>query len=219
MLDREKKISEIRENQRDLEDFIKLNEAFILKSASRASRHFVSKSDDEWSVALTAFSEAIEKYDPIKGSFLTFAGMIIRSRLIDWFRINGRQSADAHTEDMYGEVEDTGYNDDLRLEIHALGESLGEYGLSFSDIADNSPKAEKTKKACKEILLYLIEDHNLVIEIRRTGTLPIKNIEKKLDLPRKTIERHRKYIIAAMEILAGDYPYLSEYLRYVREEK
>ena len=218
MADWEKTIWEIRGDQRKLEDFIMLHEAFILKSASKASRRFVTKSDDEWSVALLGFTEAIEKYDPEKGTFLSYAGMIIRSRLIDWFRTNGRQSADIHTEDMYGDVEDTGYNDDLRLEIHALGEALGGYGLSFSDIAKNSPKAEKTKSACKEILLYLIKDRDLTIEIRRTGMLPIKNIEKNLNLPRKTIERHRKYIIAAMEILTGDYPYLSEYLRYVKEE-
>lgn len=218
MLDWGKRISEIRGDQRELEDFIRLHEAFILKSASKASRRFVTKSDDEWSIALLGFTEAIDKYNPERGSFLSYAGMLIRSRLIDWFRTNGRQGADFHTEDMYNDIEDTGYNDDLRLEIHALGEALGGYGLSFSDIASNSPKADKTKKACREILLYLIEDRDLTIEIRRTGTLPIKNIEKNLNLPRKTIERHRKYIIAAMEILTGDYPYLSEYLRYVKEE-
>jgi len=218
MADFREKVSEIRGNERALEDFIKLHEAFILKSASKASRRFVTKSDDEWSVALSAFSEAIEKYDPIKGSFLTFSDMIIRSRLIDWFRTNGRQAADLHTEDMYGEVEDTGYNDNLRLEIHALGETLKEYGIDFSDIAKNSPKAGKTRDACKRILRHMLENTEMVSEIKRTGTIPIKNIEKNLNLPRKTIERHRKYIIAAMEILTGDYPYLSEYLRYVKEE-
>lgn len=219
MLDWGQRISEIRKDQRLLEDFIILHEAFVIKSASRTCRHFVSKSDDEWSIALLAFSEAIEKYDPAKGSFYGFASMTIRSRLIDWFRANGRQSADAHIEDMKLEKEIPDYNDDLRLEIHALGESLGKYGISFMDMASNSPKAEKTKRTCGEILRYIRGNQEIILDIKKTGSLPLKNIEKNLGLPRKTIERHRKYIIAAVEILTGDYPYLSEYLRYVREEE
>jgi RNA polymerase sigma factor len=44
-------------------------------------------------------------------------------------------------------------------------------------------------------------------------------IEKNSQVPRKILERHRKYIVAAIEILSGEYPYLAEYLRYIREEK
>ena len=76
MLDWGKRISEIRGDQRELEDFIRLHEAFILKSASKASRRFVTKSDDEWSIALLGFTEAIEKYNPERGSFLSYAGML-----------------------------------------------------------------------------------------------------------------------------------------------
>ncbi len=219
MQDWKKTITEAKKDDRSMEDFIGLHEAFILKSASKASRRFVSKSDDEWSVSLSAFTEAMDKYDSDKGGFLTYASVIIRSRLIDWFRINGRQSSDLHTEDMYIEKEDKGYNDDLRLEIYALGETLDKYGISFVDIADNSPKAGKTRESCRTILRYLLDNPILVAEIRRTGSLPLKILENNLDLPRKIMERHRKYIIAAMEILTGDYPYLSEYLRYVREEE
>jgi len=48
--------------------------------------------------------------------------------------------------------------------------------------------------------------------------LPIKDIESCEKLPRKILERHRKYIIAGAEILKGDYPILSGYLKFVREE-
>jgi RNA polymerase sigma factor len=44
-------------------------------------------------------------------------------------------------------------------------------------------------------------------------------IEKNTHVPRKILERHRKYIIAAIEILSGEYPYLADYLRYIREER
>jgi len=54
--------------------------------------------------------------------------------------------------------------------------------------------------------------------MRRTRNLPVKAIENSLQIPRKIIERHRKYIITAIEIISGDYPMLCEYLRFVKEE-
>ena len=60
------------------EAFIRSYENLILKTASRASFRFVTKSDDEWSVALCAFSDAIDRYRPDQGSFLPFSQMLIK---------------------------------------------------------------------------------------------------------------------------------------------
>ena len=54
--------------------------------------------------------------------------------------------------------------------------------------------------------------------MRDSKQLPIKIIEKNTDIPRKILERYRKYLIAVAEILSGDYPYLSEYLSYIKKE-
>ncbi len=61
------------------EAFIQSYENLILKTASRASFRYVTKSDDEWSVALCAFSDAIDRYRPDQGSFLPFSLMLIKS--------------------------------------------------------------------------------------------------------------------------------------------
>ncbi len=53
---------------------------------------------------------------------------------------------------------------------------------------------------------------------KNTKLLPVKILEKNTKVPRKIIERHRKYIIAAIVILSGEYLELAEYLRYIREE-
>ncbi len=45
-------------DERKREELIYSNEQPILRTASTASRRFVSRSDDEWSVALGAFSKA-----------------------------------------------------------------------------------------------------------------------------------------------------------------
>ena len=43
------------------EALIRDHEELILKTASRASYRYVTKSDDEWSVALCAFSDAVDR--------------------------------------------------------------------------------------------------------------------------------------------------------------
>jgi RNA polymerase sigma factor len=107
---------------------------------------------------------------------------------------------------------------DAKLEIQMISETLKEYGITFMELADASPKAGKTKTVCGNAVRFLVQNPLLLNEMRRTKTLPLKIIEKNKNLPRKVLERHRKYIIAGAEIISGDYPILSEYLRFMREE-
>ena len=67
-------------------DIIKEYNNFILSCAKKTVGGYVSDQDDEMSVAMIAFDEAITKYDSSKGSFINFAGIIIKNRLIDFMR-------------------------------------------------------------------------------------------------------------------------------------
>jgi RNA polymerase sigma factor len=112
------------------------------------------------------------------------------------------------------------YNDNnLKLEIEAITQDLQHYEFGFMEVAKYSPKAGKTKESCAKAILFMLNNPNLVVEMRNSKQLPIKIIEKNAKVPRKLLERHRKYIIAAVEILIGDYPYLSEYLNFIKKEK
>lgn len=202
-----------------LSEFIKEYEFFILKTASKIAKHYISKNDDEWAIALTAFSDAVKKYEYERGNFISFAELIIRNNLIDYYRVQGRHS---NKEVQVEQIEDEAiveYNDNnLKFEIEAITQVLNSYKFSFMDLADCSPKASKTKTACAKAVSYLLENQLLMNEMRVSKQLSVKIIEKNAGIPRKIIERHRKYIIAAAEILHGDYPYLAEYLSYIREE-
>jgi RNA polymerase sigma factor len=201
-----------------LSEFIKQYEFFILKTASKTAKHYISKNDDEWAIALAAFSDAVKKYEYERGSFISFAELIIRNSLIDYYRIQGKHSNEIHVE----QIEDEAiieYNDDnLKLEIEAITQVLNSYRFSFMDLVDCSPKASKTRIACAKAVSYILKNPLLMNEMRASKQLSVKIIEKNMDIPRKIIERHRKYIITAAEILYGDYPYLAEYLSYIREE-
>lgn len=217
-----------------LEEFIKEYEVFILHTAHKGAGQYITKRDDQWSVALSAFHEAVRSYDFGKGAFLPFAETVIKRRLYDYSRKEARHDCevliDSYTVESDVEGEDNSVKfevmtktaanqeSDARLEIQMISETLKEYGITFMELAEASPKAGKTKIVCGNAVRFLVQNPLLLNEMRRTKTLPLKIIEKNKNLPRKVLERHRKYIIAGAEIISGDYPILSEYLRFMREE-
>ena len=201
-----------------LNEFIAQHEFFILKSAFKTAKHYVSKNDDEWSIVLVAFSEAIKKYDYERGSFISFAELLIHRSLVDYYRVQGRYSAEIQVDSLEDNAVIEKNDNNLKLEIETISQVFQSYGFTFMDLAECSPKAKKTKVACGKVVTYLLNKPVLITEMGNNKQLPIKIIEKKTGVPRKIIERHRKYIIAAAEILHGDYPYLSEYLSYIGEE-
>ena len=73
-----------------LERFIQAHEAFVLRCASRHAGFAVTRSDDEYSVALLAFYEAIKGYDPASGPFGAYASLVIGRRLADHYRSQHR---------------------------------------------------------------------------------------------------------------------------------
>jgi RNA polymerase sigma factor len=219
------------------EKLIRQHEYYILKSASKVCHRYITKSDDEWSIALLAFSQALEGYNLEKGSFLSFAELVIRRRLIDYLKSQGKYNMEVSIDPILFDVppeEDTEDapirmsvaeqvskqdSGDLKLEIEAASQVFSKYGFTFFALSECSPHAVKTKKACAKAVNYMLKNSILTQELQNTRQLPIKMIENNTNVPRKILERHRKYIIAAIEILSGGYPNLAEYMRYIREEK
>lgn len=217
-----------------IETFIKEHEFFILKTAHKVTGKYITKSDDQWSVSLSAFNEAITAYSFEKGSFLSFSELVIKRRLYDYIKKQSKHFCEVAISPFIFENSDeeedlslrqavmskvsTKQNDDAKLEIEAITFTLKQYGFSFYDLISVSPKALKTKKSCAKAIVFLSENKILLNEMKKTKNLPIKAIEKNLCIPRKVLERHRKYIIAGAEIISGYYPILSEYLKFVKEE-
>lgn len=106
----------------------------------------------------------------------------------------------------------------LKYEIEAANAQFSVYGFSFFDLTECSPKATKTKAACAKAVVYILNTPIIFEQLRSSKMLPIKIIENNAKVPRKILEHHRKYIIAAVEIMSGNYPYLAEYMRFIREE-
>lgn len=238
----EQRVLTAKQNEQALNDLIRDEKQWILRSASQTARRYVTDRDDEWSVALKAFHEAVRVFEPGKGSFRAIASVVIRRRLTDWQRAEARQGGVVYvTQEAFGgELEDgadgvdlqvrrrvaadavTAAEDDpaskAREEIAAAQELLGWYGFSLFDLADCSPRAEKTKKSCALAVRALLRDPVLMERMRKTHTLPLKELSDVSGVQRKVLDRHRKYLIAAAEILDGDaFPTLSAYMSFLRK--
>lgn len=202
-----------------LEQFIAENESFILQQAYYGSGHVIDKSSDEWSISLIAFAQAVDTYRPEKGSFATYARVLIRNRLIDYFRSQNRHHPEVQMapEDM-AEFREKDKGESLRDEIMVLNTRLEAYGISFSELEKSSPKKGRTRKACGRILNYMADHPELCTDMKKKKLFPVKEVEENLKIHRKIMERHRKYLITAVEILSGDYPELAEYLVSIRKE-
>ena len=101
------------------------------------------------------------------------------------------------------------------MEIDALSAQLRPYGIEFEDLIEASPKAKKTKELCKQIIEYILQNPAILLKVRQKKRIPIKIFQENLSVPQKFMNRHRKYIIAVVEILSGDYLYLQEYVAFI----
>ena len=224
------------QSQNTFNRFAAENRGFILRCASRAAGRFIGTSDEEYAVSLEAFYEAVMSYSREKGSFNAFAALIIRRRLIDELNRRRRRRAEipigsaldwedeeSAASGLMPEVQKKIAEKSLarthsaRDEIDALRETLGRYGFVFFDLAEDSPRAAKTKEACAKVVRCLLNEPLLMELMRAKRRLPVSEIKKRTGVSDKLFERHRKYLIAAAEILAGDYPRLQEYLKYIKK--
>ena len=222
-------------NKREV--FLRDTQIYILRITSRLTNRSITTSDEEWSIALLAVSSALDSYDDSKGDFWPYAALVIKNRLTDWYRSNARLKAEisVRPEAFEGDVDedDPDFNfqmevrehigvtteNTLKDEIEALQEELEDYGISFFDLAECSPRAEKTRKSCASLISSLFTPPPpLVPKMKKSRNLPIKEMLGRVKISRKIVDRYRKYLITSALILDGDYPGLADYLGYVREQ-
>lgn len=214
------------------EQFIADYKPFILTVTSRFCKKYVNpQTDDEFSIALTAFNEAINQYSATAGkSFLGFAETVIRRRLIDYVRKEQRHAVvstysafeqEDEEQQLYNPLEvrralqhyDLSQTaDERRMEISEFSEELKSYGITFMELVEVSPKHADSRKLLVGIAHTLASEERLMRALQSTGKLPVKELTDLCRVSRKTIERNRKYIIALSCVMTGVYPFLRDYL-------
>ncbi|TWT04811.1 RNA polymerase sigma-I factor [Planomicrobium sp. CPCC 101079] len=216
-------------NEEAMQDLLYFYTPFMKKTAAQVCKRFIDDHDDEYSIALTAFHEAVEKFEEGKNaSFLTFAHMVIRRRMIDFIRKEAGRHEYSHDFRNNSE-EETGSRisdgealerfhvqqqaEKRRDEILLFDKMLTEYGLSFQILADASPAHEDARRTAIQISQLVVETDEYKTYLLEKKKLPVKDIEQLVKVSRKTIERNRKYIIAIALLLMSDLHYLKDYLK------
>lgn len=196
----------------------------------------VEGQDDELGIAMFAFHEAAIAYSSDKGAFLKLASIAIRNRLIDYHRKEQRhagtvsldQTVDGDGESITlleqidtcdDEISRRQDASDARKEIMEFAQQLSKYGLKLSDIVDNCPRQERTLAACHRVLAYVRENPMLLDHLTTTGKLPIAALSAGSNVERKTMERHRKYLVALLLAFTNGFEIIRGHLRQMSPRK
>lgn len=219
-----------KEDNEAADDLIRRYIPFIRAEASKFMGRLCTESDDEFSIAMIAFHEAVLGYSRERGAFLQYASLLIRSRLTDEYRKEKRHQGTISLDESGGTDERTlleqvadkrdAYEESQNLEatqqeIAELAGVLGQFGISFADVADHSPRQERTMETCLAAIRYAMDDRALLEELLRTKKLPLTELVKGAGCDRKTLERHRKYVLAMLVIQTNGFEIIRGHLRHV----
>lgn len=200
------------------EEFIQNHKPFIIKiSSALCKRYLTWGHDEELSIALVAFNEAIDGFKPDeRASFYSFAKTVITRRLIDYFRRKSKHHVlpltplEADKDDLYDyesassfkQYKEEEQKNDFAETVKSYTTVLAEYGIILEDLVEVSPKHRDSKATLWRVAQELCEHSNLLKHLTKTKLLPLKELELLTGVKRKVLERGRKYLIATALILS-----------------
>ena len=201
------------------EEFIENHKPFIIKISSNLCKHYLTWGhDDELSIALVAFNEAIDKYEPNDGaSFYGFAKTVITRRLIDYFRKESKHQlllltpSESNNDALYnydseaslGMYKKEEQNYDFAETVKSYVLVLTEYGITLEDLVQVSPKHRDSKATLYRVAQELCARPDLLQYLTKNKCLPLKELKLLTGIKRKVLERGRKYLIATVLILSA----------------
>ncbi len=226
------RVAKAKEDARQADDLIRDYMPFITEQTMRHLRRpVIRESDDELSIAMFGFYEAIRSYSPLRGPFLAYASLLIRSRLIDYARSEKKHravlSANAPIGDEDGQEqiefftkEEDSVDAHMRMqmtkeEVDEFADALAKVELTLSDITDACPRQQRTLTACHIALNWAKQRPGLAEQAAKTGKVPLSEICEATGIERKTLERHRKYLLALLIAYTNGFEIIRGHLRNI----
>lgn len=148
---------------------------FYLRVASgTCKKYLVLGRDDEASIAMIAFNEAIDSYNVDGGaSFFSFAEIVIKRRMVDHFRRQSKRTDEIPLSSFEREEQEDSVlqkieskeaqtvlqiqeeTEERREEIFRLDQLLSHYGIRFSDLVKVSPKHQDARDRALQVAKVL----------------------------------------------------------------
>ncbi|HOM01546.1 MAG TPA: RNA polymerase sigma-I factor [Acetivibrio sp.] len=215
------------------EEFIKDNVPYIIRTISNILGIVVDdRNSEEFSIGLSAFNEAIDRYDAEKnGNFYTYSFVVIKSRLFDFIRRNKKHSnvlpfsyieQSTRVEDRLLSCDSNGQFEkiEVRQELVSFEKNLKEFGISLEDLVLSSPKHRDSRLLSIKIAQIIAADDEIFKKLVEKKYIPMKELLRRIKVNHKTIQRNRKFIIAVSLILRSNLYDLKEYVQgFEREGK
>lgn len=187
---------------------------FILKVVKHVCKRQIGWSDDEASIGLIAFNEAVDRYRTEYGkTFNNFAFLMIRRRLIDDFRKKvkiAQNEADWKDEEEMLYIADKIKSLDaferqeraaaLSGELCSYDERLQEFGVCLRELEDIMPSHRDTRQMLVRIARHFCNNQEWLNDLFQKKKLPLKAMTKEINVSKKTLERNRKYLISLILI-------------------
>lgn len=180
---------------------------FIIQTISSVTNRYVSiENDEEFSLGLSAFHEAICKHNIDRGDFLPFAKLVIKSRLTSYLTSQNKHAIlqslddplqDLHLDTIKSEYLDTTLDkqDVLAEEITLLNTILKEFNFDLNALSEESPKHKKTRDTAIDISQRISQDKLLTEWMYIKKRLPITQIALKYSITQKILKGSKKFII------------------------
>lgn len=205
---------------RNIDALLEEHMGFIIRVTSMITGKYVSADhDDIFSIALSAFCESVEKFNPERGSFLSFARLVIESRVKTFLKKESREEKTESVEALYEqgiELPEREKNSCMEDEIEEYRSELEKFGLTLEKLADESPKHRDTKERGIRIAKRAGEDKETVALTYKKRKLPVRKVAGLAEVTEKIVKRSKTFILGAMLIFANHFTELKRFILEAR---
>jgi RNA polymerase sigma factor len=205
--------------------FIESYFPWIIKTITRITGKYVEVENDVYlSIALEGFNYAIDSYDADKGKFLSYAGIIIKNRIVDGIRIEKRMSNrfdsldkkienNIHIQELVDGSADSIDQQMIKYEeIKLFKMKLAENKITIEQLAESSPKHRDTRQNCYKVADTLQNDTTCRTALWEKAQFLRKRLSKIAEVSEKMLKANRRFIIATAIIWIGKLHFLGGFI-------
>lgn len=193
----------------------------IIRTVSTVTGRYVCvEQDDAFSVALAAFSEAVKRYEPERGTFASYAVLVMRSRILTYLEKENRSRELQSLEEMAETGQEPARPEsgaaEMREEIDVFAKELESFGLTFEHLAEHAPKHTDTRRRALDIAQRSAQEPALVAETYHKRRLPVRSVALLNKVSEKIVKKSKTFILSALLVFTNDLPLLAGWLHEVK---
>jgi RNA polymerase sigma factor len=230
-------IAEAKTNKERMDCLVNAYMPFIKRCIS--SVFFKKEQQEEYvTEAMLGFLQSVQTFSNESGAFIPYAQTVIRNRLLNvaakesrikkWHIPLFSKKTPSNNEDTGNylpvEIEAAQRNyeltverENLRCEIAEINTEFAGWDFNVIDLSKHRPKQNRSRLTCQIIASAALAHPDLITEMKVSRKLPIKKLTVLTGYSEKIFEKYRRYIVALILIMSGDYPYIRSFIPSMKD--